>query len=88
MTNKIEKINWEKVTYWEKIDFGDSESIYFSRLDIWQLPMWIFHLLRKVATSFDRAANVTRKFIDKYTDSFDIQDHFKIKDFKGEIKLI
>ena len=76
---KSKKINWKKVTYWEKLEWGNPNAIYFSRLDIWKLPMWTFHFLRKVIAGLRKLEDFIRVIIVKNTDSYDIQNQFKFR---------
>lgn len=57
-----------RVTYYESSQFGDSE-YYFWNVEVFRYPLFVFHLLRKLAIFFDHLADFIRELIRKNTDT-------------------
>ena len=66
---KILQKNYGRVIYYQSSSsIKNPDEYYFFNIDIWKLPMPLFHLLRKLAIIFDKLANYIRQIIFKYTE--------------------
>ena len=55
-----------KSTYWKYVESLDKKTAYLMVHRIWTLPMWSFHLLRKLAMFFDSIGDFIRELIHRY----------------------
>lgn len=69
----------DRVIHWSTLDSFDGKNVYLTSYQIWELPMWTFHFLRKLAMFIDSVANWIRSIIYRYTRTYDISSGFKQK---------
>lgn len=67
-----------KVIRYEMIEWRKGNP-YFTSIETWTLPMFLFHLLRHVAIILDKIANAIRRLIYRYTKENISLDNFKVE---------
>jgi|SRR3990172_1019485 len=63
----LSKAHGRNVIYFTRLGEDGGSKIYYSDIEIFNGPMWLFHLLRKIAIGFDKMAGLIRKIIGKLT---------------------
>jgi hypothetical protein len=67
------------IIYYEMVNSMDRKYKYITKLEIFHGPMWIFHLLRRIALLIDKIADSIRKLIFKMTEIDNMEDKFRFK---------
>lgn len=67
------------VIYFEFTNGIRMQEKYIIKLEFFNGPMWLFHLLRKAAFLFDKITKAIRKLIYKMTTTESLEDKLKFK---------